>query len=191
MPLSPPASRTPMHTRTIECRGYQRDDGLWDIEATLVDTKAYGFDNKDRGHVPPGEPLHGMVMRLTVDDDLLIHDAEAATDYAPFFQCADIAPAYGKLKGMTIGPGFDKKVRALFAGAEGCTHLRELLRPMATAAYQTIFPARERKRQEAPATTPPPLLDTCFALRADGPVVKRDFPRFYTGPDADARQESE
>ena len=41
MPLSAPAPRHFMHNRAIECRGYQREDGLWDIEGHLVDTKTY------------------------------------------------------------------------------------------------------------------------------------------------------
>ena len=38
MPLSTSAPRQLMHNRAIECRGYQREDGLWDIEGHLVDT---------------------------------------------------------------------------------------------------------------------------------------------------------
>ena len=41
MPLSTSAPRQLMHNRAIECRGYQREDGLWDIEGHLVDTKTY------------------------------------------------------------------------------------------------------------------------------------------------------
>lgn len=184
MPLSPPVPRKHIHTRTIECAGYHRDDGLWDIEAHLVDTKTYAFPNHDRGEIKAGEPLHGMWLRITVDDDMLIHDAEASTDHGPFVQCADIAPAYEKLKGLRIGKGFDRQVRELFAGPAGCTHLRELLRPLATTAYQTIFPTREKKRREAAATKRPGIIDSCYALRADGDAVKREWPEFYTGPDA-------
>ena len=28
-----------MHTRTVECNGYIREDGLWEVEARLVDVK--------------------------------------------------------------------------------------------------------------------------------------------------------
>ena len=40
MPLSPPVSRSPVHTRRIECRSYRRDDGLFDIEGHLTDRKS-------------------------------------------------------------------------------------------------------------------------------------------------------
>ena len=71
MPLPEPAPREHLHTRQIECRGYRRDDGLWDIEGTLVDTKTYGFFSHARGDVEPGQPVHNMSIRLTIDDDLV------------------------------------------------------------------------------------------------------------------------
>ena len=40
MPLSEPAERNLLHLRDIQLRGYQRKDGLFDIEAYLVDTKS-------------------------------------------------------------------------------------------------------------------------------------------------------
>lgn len=41
MPLSPPEPREHIHSRDIILRGYRREDGLWDIEAHLTDTKTY------------------------------------------------------------------------------------------------------------------------------------------------------
>src|SRR3546814_4645690 len=60
MPLSPPVERTCLHNRTYDFHGYQRADGLWDIEGRIVDTKSYPFANQDRGEIPPGEALHDM-----------------------------------------------------------------------------------------------------------------------------------
>ena len=43
MPLEDAANTTRrhMHTRSIECSGYLRDDGLWEVEAWLRDTKPF------------------------------------------------------------------------------------------------------------------------------------------------------
>ena len=69
MPLSNPVGRKPMHTRTVQCRGYLRDDGLWDIEGHLVDTKPYDIPSEDRGGtIPAGEPLHGDASRSEAHD---------------------------------------------------------------------------------------------------------------------------
>ena len=65
MPLSKPSKRKLLHTRKVTCEGYLRDDGLMDIEGHLVDTKSYDFPNNDRGgHIPAGEPLHGISARI-------------------------------------------------------------------------------------------------------------------------------
>ena len=58
MALSRPARREHIHSRDIRCRGFRREDGLWDIEATLEDTKTYSFANRDRGGIAAGEPIH-------------------------------------------------------------------------------------------------------------------------------------
>lgn len=181
MPLTAPSQREPLHTRRIECRGYRRADGLWDVEGHLVDTKTYPWRNEYRGEVAPGVPVHEMWLRLTVDDDLVIHAAEAASDHHPFRLCPEVTPNFARLKGLRIGPGWRRRMRELVGGTKGCTHLAELLAPLATTAYQTIFPAREKRTRQDAARKRPEFLDTCYALASDGEVVKAHWPEFYTG----------
>lgn len=183
MPLSPPAARKELHLRQVEVRGYQREDGLWDIEGRLVDTKTYGFDNFDRSHIGPGEPIHEMLLRLTLDDELVIRDAEAVTEKSPYNVCKNVGPNFARLKGIKIGAGWRRQVQAAVGGVEGCTHLTELLGPIATTAYQTIWPVVARKREAAGAAwkSKPKTIDTCHAYASDSPVVKRLWPEFYTG----------
>jgi hypothetical protein len=189
MPLPPPArAREHIHTRVVECRGYRRDDGLWDIEGHITDIKTYAFANHFRGEVAAGTPVHDMWLRLTVDDRLVIHAVDAATDASPYAVCPAVVPKFQCLKGLRIYPGFQKQVRDLLGGTAGCTHLVELLGPVATTAYQTIFPYRERERFRAPAAAAPTgkrrkprLIDSCRAFASDGEVVKRYWPEFYTG----------
>ncbi|MBM3546025.1 MAG: DUF2889 domain-containing protein [Alphaproteobacteria bacterium] len=185
MPLSQPAPREPLHVRRIECRGFRREDGLWDIEGHLVDTKTYAFSNQDRGEIKPGMALHEMWIRVTLDDRMTVKAVEAVTDAGPFHICGDVVPAFKKLEGLTIGPGWKKHVKERLGGTQGCTHIVELLGPVATTAFQTMFSRRERERRaekdEGKRKTRPRIIDSCHALSADGPVVKREWPEFYTG----------
>ena len=103
---------------------------LFDIEARLTDTKTYTFSNEDRGDIRPGEKLHGMLMRLTVDEDMLVHACEANTEYGPYAVCPAITPNFAALAGLKIGPGWNRKVKEVVGGVKGCTHLVELLGPM-------------------------------------------------------------
>ena len=178
MPLSKPEPRDLMHERRITCRGYRRNDGRWDIEGHLVDTKAYAFDNHDRGGISAGEALHDMWIRLTVDDDLLVHAAEACTDQSPFAICPTVTDRFDRLVGLTVGPGWRHQVVKAFARTEGCTHLTQLLiGPLATTAHQTVRAALMRRHGkteagEKPEGAPqkPMIIDSCYAWSADGDV---------------------
>lgn len=177
MSLPEPAARTLRHSRRIELNGYEREDGLWDIEAHLVDTKAYDFSNHFRGEVPAGKPVHDMWMRLTVDDTLTIHAVAAKTDHAPFPSCPQIAANYDQLIGMQIRSGWTDRVRSKMGQVGGCTHLYELLRPLATTAFQTIMTLRKPKKRDPKKR--PPLLNTCHGWRDSGEAVKELHPHWY------------
>ncbi len=180
MPLSEPVARTPLHTRRIVLQGYHRDDGLFDVEAFLTDTKAAGFVAEERGFIEAGEPLHGMALRMTVDEDMMIVAFEAVTDYSPFRICPEIAPNFASLAGIRIGRGFVRAAAERVGGVHGCTHLREILQQMATVAFQSLYPVRAKRAAAVPTATPP-LLNTCHAYGSDNDVVRRRWPEHYTG----------
>lgn len=183
MPLSPANSRQLLHLRDIEIRGYLRADGLVDIEAKLTDTKTYSFGNHDRGRINAGEALHGMALRLTLNDKLTVVRAEAAMDYTPHAICPGIAPNFASLEGLTIGKGFLKGAMDRVGGTAGCTHLRELLQQVATTAIQTMFSIRAHKAAREGGETedrwdiPPALLNTCHAYNEKGPLVAKIWER--------------
>jgi hypothetical protein len=182
MPLSAPRPRQLMHTRAIECKGYEREDGLWDIEAQLVDTKSYVHTRRHGGaERQPGEPVHHMWLRLTIDLDMKIHDAEAVTETGPYPFCGDITPNFKKLIGLTIGRGWRREINARLGGVNGCTHLVELLGPLGTTAFQATGRAREARKPPAALTQRPYQLGSCHAYREDSPAVLERWPQFYTG----------
>ncbi len=205
MPLSPASPREHFHTRQITLNGYHRADGLWDIEAHLTDVKTYAFLNDWRGLMTPGTPIHDMWIRLTVDDRLVVQAVEAVTDASPFQICPVITGNFQRIVGLRIASGWTQALKDRLGGTEGCTHLVELLGPVATVAFQTVSTgqARVRALREAaegrdPGTVSggpptvksgtgrrPPIIDTCHALAADGPVVAKHYPEFYTGAPTD------
>lgn len=186
MPLPAPDARQHRHRRTLTMDGYFRDDGMLDVEGHLVDIKSYDFQNETRGAVTAGTPVHDMWLRLTLDEHLVVKDVAVSIDASPHPICPAIAPAFNKLKGERIKPGWNIRVRELLGGIQGCTHVVEMLGPLGTVAYQTMGPSRVR----APGAPPPdpnkpsPRIGTCHALAPDSPVVKKRWPQFYTGKDA-------
>ncbi len=179
MDLSPPAPRKLLHVRSVECRGYAREDGLWDIEGSITDVKTYPFESRFRGLVLANDPVHEMAIRLTVDDRLNIERAEAFTRRSPYEVCPSAAWAFSKLAGLRIKGGWMNEVKERYGRAKGCTHLLELLYPVGTTAFQTVFAYREHLLREqglpegeAMRRRGPPT-NSCYALAEDGPVVKR------------------
>ena len=191
MPLSSPVNRQLLHARNITCLGFYRDDGLWDIEGRLTDRKDYSFENENRGQVDAGEPVHDMWLRVTLNDNLLITNVEASTDASPYTICPDITKNFSRLKGITIGPGWRKAIKNKVGGIHGCTHLVELLGPIATTAYQTIFSEKAQILKKAKSSesktkmaageerNKPRLLNTCHAFNESSSVVKKRWPNFY------------
>ena len=192
MPFPPPASRTHLHNRAINCQGYLRDDGLWDIEAVIVDTKTYPFDNRWRGNLKAGTPVHNMGLRLTIDRNFTVQAVATTMDDQPHEMCSSVLENYQCLIGLRIAPGWNRKVKELLGGVQGCTHLVELLGPMATVAFQTMASdtVKEMARKANPAMYPdqqtdpeqkPFVLNSCFTWNSDGAAVQEVYPLHFTG----------
>ena len=191
MPLSPPQPRQHLHTRTIDLTGYHRDDNLWDIEAHIVDKKTYTYDNKWRGTVASGLPVHDMSIRLTIDWELVVREVEVVMDVQPYEICSDVLGNFQAIVGLKIGAGWNRRVREVVGGVLGCTHLAELLGPLATVTFQTLSADYARElmglepapRGEMEAEEEPFMLNGCFTWSQQSPIVKEDFPNYYQAPE--------
>ena len=181
MPLSSPVPRALRHTRAIQVEAYARDDGLWDLDARITDIKVRDTMLAS-GLRAGGMPLHDLNLRITVNRELTIVDAEAASDAVPYAgYCDTIGDAYKKLIGLSLMKGFRLALKERLAGVLGCTHLTELAQILPTAAIQAyandVFKTRDGDAED---TLPerPFQIDKCHALRAEGPAVAKYYPRW-------------
>ncbi|XAH21997.1 DUF2889 domain-containing protein [Xylophilus sp. GW821-FHT01B05] len=183
MPLPTPAARRGIHRRTIDMQAYVRDDGLYDVEAHLVDIKPFLFESLGRpAPVPPGQPLHDLWVRLTVDGNYAVRDIRAASDVTPYAVCKEAETTLQVLVGERLVRGWSATVKQHLRGAASCTHLMEVLIPLATTALQGIRglrPASERKRSGGGA---PAQLDSCYAYSREREIVLRFWPEHYRAP---------
>jgi hypothetical protein len=187
MSLPAPAARRPLHTRRITFEGFLREDGLFDIDAELIDSKSEAIHMHERGLLPAGGAIHHMRVRLTVDDSLTIREIATAMDAAPFGNCQNAVDPVQKLVGATLGAGWRKAIEGAMGGVAGCTHLRELLFNVATAAFQTVPIELSRQReargeQRDPDAPAPYFLGKCLSWDREGPVVQRVLPMYYRPP---------
>ncbi|MCW8279206.1 DUF2889 domain-containing protein [Pseudomonas sp. PCH199] len=173
--------RQPLHTRQVVCTGFLREDGLIDLEGSLLDTKHHDHDAWYKV-LPAGAPVHRMRIVLTADLQFVIHNVEAVMDDAPTPYCPEIVAGYKSLIGLKVGPGFKKQMIQRVGGIEGCTHLTELLGPMATTLYQSTFDLLRQAEHARAASDPdyvvpkPWVIGTCHAHRADRDEVRKRWP---------------
>lgn len=177
MPLSaPPHARQRVHVRRIEVEGFRRDDGLLELEATLVDVKDIDYPIAS-GLRRAGDPVHAMRVRITLDSAFTIVDAEACSERVPYpGACDTIGAAYRRLIGLSLVRGFRRAVGEMFADVRGCSHMTELLFSLPTAAIQTFASFRRDNEETAEK---PFQLDRCHALESSTETVRRYYPKWY------------
>ena len=178
MPLAiSPVVRTRLHTRRVTYEGFQRDDGLFDIEGHLTDVKDQDFPLLT-GLRTAGEAIHDMWVRVTIGSDYVIRAIEVKTDEMPYpGACDQITPAYSALVGISLLHGFRKALYAAMGGVRGCSHITELLAQAPTAAVQTFAGLR----REIQGDEKPFQLDRCHALETSSDTVRRYYARWYRG----------
>jgi hypothetical protein len=181
MPLPDSVARREIHHRVIDMKAYAREDGLYDIEAHLVDRKPYTFKRfSSPDPLPAGQPLHDLKVRLTVDEQFVVRHVHASSDITPYGVCKEAESTLAVLVGERIASGWSKRVKERLRGATSCTHLMEMLIPMATTAFQGIRSLDPEKSNRAlDANGVPHKLDSCYAYSRERGVVMRLWPQHY------------
>jgi hypothetical protein len=126
-----------------------------------------------------------MAIRLTIDADMTVHGIEIAMPSHPYASCTGAPDAFQALVGCRIGPGWRKMIQERAGGVRGCTHLRELLMPMATVAFQTLHGWSADDGSDEPGRVdddPGRVLNGCKAWDARGEMVARFYPRLAIAP---------
>jgi hypothetical protein len=169
--------RQELHHRQLDIRFFQRSDGLFEVEGRLLDRKSHPFRRLLQDlDTPAGTPLHDILVRLVVDESLLVHEASASLTASPFEVCRGAANTLAPLKGLRIGAGWNRRVRELLGGAASCTHVVELLGPMATTVYQGLAPQRLARMTQQGSEEYKSKIDSCYAYASDREVVARLWP---------------
>lgn len=173
--------REELHHRQIDLRFYRRGDGLYEVVGRLIDTKRQPFRRQlAEADTPPGTPIHDIAVHLVIDDAMLVHQAFASMDATPFTICPGATGTLAPLVGLSLRKGWNRQVRELLGGAASCTHIVELLGPMATTAFQGLAPQRLAEIN-LPGSEAQRLakVDSCYAYAAEREVVARLWPHLH------------
>lgn len=178
------SARRHVHTRSLRVDAYARDDGLWDLEAVLTDTKSRDFPLAT-GLRSAGQPVHDMLLTITIDTKFNVVAAHAVSRWVPYpGHCDTVGPDYSKLIGLNLLHDFRKHLHARLGGVNGCSHITELANVLPTAAVQAfageVFkPSDSADEGHHDNDRKPWQLDRCHALKSDGATVKEFYPRWY------------
>jgi Protein of unknown function (DUF2889) len=176
------------HRRSIDVQIFARGNGLWEVDARILDLKTIDVELGGKKR-PAGTPVHDMLLRLVIDEQLNILEAGSESTWMPYpGHCNDHGDAYARLVGLNLMKGFRHGVVERVGGVLGCTHLTELCRVLPTAVVQAFAGDVIDTQAAGPAGEPPFQLDRCHALRSDGVAVKLFYPRWYRAPSHEAEQ---
>ena len=175
MPLSPPAQRREVHHRIIDMHAFERGDGMFDVEAHLVDRKPFVFVRPSSSTpIPAGQPLHDLWIRLTVDTAFVVRAIEAKSDVTPWALCKEAEATLQVLVGEPVARGWSAKVKERLRGAASCTHLMEMLVTMGTTALQGIRGSDPKRRLTAEGK-----IDSCYSYGRHRSVVQMLWPEHH------------
>ena len=170
-------TRDELHTRQITIQGWKRSDGLYEIEARLVDTKPFDFQPVSGDRVVGArEPIHDMGVRIVYDDSMTVHDVIAVGNALPYGDCVKGPATLKSLIGLSMTKGWTAETRKRLAGAASCVHLAGLMTPMAAAAFQSMVVLRIEQRKGVGHT---PNVDSCIAYSRHGELMRTRYPTYY------------
>ena len=116
--------------RSIDVRASSRGIGLWEVDATVRGVRA------KNATTATGRPIHDMLLRVVVDEQVNVIEAGARTEAQPYpGACENHGDTYGQLVGL-----------------DGCHALRS-----DGALVATHYPRWYRDLGQAAAATPAPV----------------------------------
>lgn len=148
---APPTGGRLIHTRNYEVRTYKMREDMFILRGVVIDEKPAGLYVADD---PEVLWVHHMVVDLEISFPMFVIEKVSVTFHErPHTHCTDIEPDYQKLVGLSISRGFNNKVKELFGGPRGCTHIGALLAAMAPVAIQSGWSMRIGAPREADSTS--------------------------------------
>lgn len=172
--------REELHFRNVEFRGCLRSDSLFEVSAHLVDRKPHDFTPPgDERTVPANAPIHDLGVTLVFDADMVVRAVRTFIRAYPYRPCPGGGESLQSLVGLKIGAGWNSEIRKRLPSCDTCTHMKELLAPLASAAYQTMTMRRLDKLHERNAAGRPVKIDSCHAYGASRSLVERLWPEHH------------
>jgi len=165
-----------IHNRNLDISSHIVDDEHLLITGELKEKNLITIYVRSGERIEPNIFHHMQIELLVKISELKIVDLHVKMPGTPHDHvCREMENSLEEIKGLVIAPGFTSKIKKIAGGVKGCVHLTTLLLSMAPAALQGywIFESRKEQRNEVPEfEIEKYLINTCWAWRKDGPLVK-------------------
>ena len=181
LPPPPPGDPAVLHDREYRVRAYRLAADRLLVQGAIRDQKPPGLYLADD---PDPLTIHHMQLSLEVGfPDLEVTAATVHFEAHPNTACPTITDHYGRLVGLSIARGFTHRVRELFGGPRGCTHVTALLQAMAPVAVQCFYSMSAAEARDAGRPSPietgdledgeawKRIIGTCHVWDPDGEAV--------------------
>lgn len=173
-------TREELHFRRLDYRGFKRSDGLFEVEAHLIDRRTYDFQPPSGERViAAGTPIHDHAIRVVLGSDMVIREIHATMYAFPYGDCPTGSGSLQAMVGARIGRGWSEEIRRRLPAASNCTHLKEMLVPLATAAFQTLSFLMLDRIDAVDERGKPIKIDTCAGYAASGELVRMRWPEHH------------
>ncbi|MFP5486775.1 MAG: DUF2889 domain-containing protein [Acidimicrobiia bacterium] len=182
LPPPPSGDLAVLHDREYRVRAYRLAGDRILIQGAIRDQKPPGLYLEDD---PDPLPVHHMQLSVEVAFPTLeIASAEVHFETHPNTTCPSIVDHYGRLVGLSIARGFTHRVRELFGGPRGCTHVTALLQAMAPVAMQCFWSMQAAAARDEGRPSPiasgeieddegwKRIIGTCHVWDPDGEAVQ-------------------
>jgi hypothetical protein len=96
----------------------------------------------------------------------------------PYATCIGGGDTLQALVGLRMTAGWNSEVRKRLPACDTCTHIRELLGPLASTAYQTLTVRRINQFDTRDTEGRPNKIDSCHAYSASRDLVRQHWPEY-------------
>jgi Protein of unknown function (DUF2889) len=161
-----------LHQRAYEIGSYVEDDEHFRLIGHVRDVNPDGMWG-----IKDFEPLtiHHMELHLVVNaTTLTITEVFTKMHVTPHHPCVVIEAAYQELVGVSIARGFTNKVKELFGGPRGCTHIGALTNAMAPVALQSIWAFFHRNHDANIVDQTPQDREAAVEMRREGALRNKN-----------------
>ncbi len=167
-----------IHERTINIKVFETGEDKILIEGTLTDERLCPTFIYLLSRIADPMIVHNITVRVGLSlPDLTIESIETDMNQVPAEMCKGAKDTCYKLVGVSMLRGFNRKLKELTGGVNGCVHLNNLLLSIGACAYQGSYTYYRRVQEDGTLRKvhldDSLLVNSCHVWKESGPFASQ------------------